>query len=138
MYPKLPAHPLVLTCTTRGTYSCVDSRKLWPIKKQIPNSTEPGRYKHYSACSNPFFQLERIVRFLPPNTIFEYSKASNKQREIPRIYFQAIRDASRRSILTALLFCTKNSIYRTIYSVESLAFHRALIINFYDDTKKEV
>lgn len=48
---------------TRGTYSCVDSRKLQPIKKQIPYSVEPRRYKHYSACTttNPFFPTHNRV-----------------------------------------------------------------------------
>lgn len=46
------SHP---PCSTsrmvRGIYSCVDSGKLWSIKKQISNSVETARYKHYSACN---------------------------------------------------------------------------------------
>lgn len=47
--------PLVSTSrTARGIYSCVDSGKLWSIKKQISNSVETARYKHYSACNGIF------------------------------------------------------------------------------------
>lgn len=68
--PKLLASPLIPSRTVRGIYSCVDSGKLWSIKKQISNSVETARYKHYSACSGILTANPLIFCFLEHPRMF--------------------------------------------------------------------
>lgn len=62
--------PLIPSRTVRGIYSCVDSGKLWSIKKQISNSVETARYKHYSACSGILTANPLIFCFLEHPRMF--------------------------------------------------------------------
>lgn len=79
----------------RGIYSCVDSGKLWSIKKQISNSIETARYKHYSACSAGFSSL-----LLP-----SYSVSSS----IPKCFVRRIISFYLNTIFERSYVCTINN-----------------------------